>query len=182
MLWVADQDGTCTYVSEEWRAFTGQTLGEALGNGWAAAVHPDDRTVVVMGFLEACRCQTEFILHYRLRRHDGLYVWALDAASPSFTPLTHDFLGFLGTVSCYDDPDIQLTAKVELGSFEPGQASLGASSPTKLDIIADYLIHAKILSEHHAPAVADAIELALHEAKIAQRAQIDAANASLKKQ
>ncbi|GJE74749.1 PAS domain-containing protein [Methylorubrum suomiense] len=182
MLWVADRDGFCTYVSEEWRAFTGQTLGEASDRGWADAVHPDDRNVVVMGFLEACRCQTEFILHYRLRRHDGIYVWALGAASPSFTPLTHDFLGFLGTVSCYDDPNIPLTAKAELGSFKPWQASLGASSPTKLDIIADYLIHAKILSEHHAPAVADAIERALNEAKTAQKAQIDAANASLKKQ
>ena len=99
MIWVTDHKGNCTYLSPEWHDLTGQKLDEALGAGWTEAIHPDDREAIVSGFTQACARQVEFMLRYRLRRADGAYIWVLDAASPSFTPLTHDFVGFLGLIS-----------------------------------------------------------------------------------
>lgn len=74
------------------------------------------------------------MLRYRLRRADGTYVWVLDAASPSFTPLTHDFVGFLGVVSRYEDETQGLTAKAEIGTFKPGRASAEFAALSKLDM------------------------------------------------
>ncbi|HJE26163.1 MAG TPA: PAS domain-containing protein, partial [Methylorubrum populi] len=113
MIWVTDHRGSLAYICREWHDLTGQGPSQALGTGWIEAVHPEDRAAVAGGFAEACRRQVEFMLRYRLRRANGTYVWVLDAASPSFTPLTHDFVGFLGLVSRYEDDVENLTAAVE---------------------------------------------------------------------
>jgi two-component system, cell cycle sensor histidine kinase and response regulator CckA len=47
LVWLAGPDGQCTYFNRVWLAFTGQRLDEALGDGWADSVHPDDRATVL---------------------------------------------------------------------------------------------------------------------------------------
>lgn len=163
MIWVTDHKGNCTYLSPEWHDLTGQKLDEALGAGWTEAIHPDDREAIVSGFTQACARQVEFMLRYRLRRADGAYIWVLDAASPSFTPLTHDFVGFLGLISRYEDDQTQgLTAKAEIGTFRPGRAQGEFAPHNKLDIAADYLIAARALTVQYGDEVAEAIDNALY--------------------
>lgn len=164
MIWVTDRNGQCTYLCEEWYALTGQTPEQGLGVGWTDAVHPDDRSLIADGFTEACRLQTEFMLRYRLRKADGTYIWVLDAASPSLTPMTREFIGFLGMVSRFDDPDSDLTAKAEIGEFAPGKAMAEFGPISQLDIVADHLIMAKAVSVGCGKEVAAAIDLALHAA------------------
>jgi PAS domain S-box-containing protein len=43
MVWTADEQGATYEDSPSWRAFTGRSLQEWLGWGWADAVHPEDR-------------------------------------------------------------------------------------------------------------------------------------------
>ena len=44
-----DVDGQCVYANDRWCALTGTTVCEALGAGWADALHPDDIERVTAG-------------------------------------------------------------------------------------------------------------------------------------
>lgn len=96
-IWVTDATGYCTYLNQRWYTFTGQTEATALGFGWLEAVHPDDREFSKAAFLNAVEQQTAFQLEYRLRRHDGEYCWAIDAASPWIGP-EGELKGYIGSV------------------------------------------------------------------------------------
>ncbi|WP_224244205.1 hybrid sensor histidine kinase/response regulator [Hyalangium gracile] len=97
MLWVTDTRAQCIYLNQQWLSFTGQTAETGLGLGWLEAVHPDDARRAGAIFLAANEKQESFRLEYRLRRKDGEYRWAIDAASPRFGP-DGEFLGYIGSV------------------------------------------------------------------------------------
>ncbi|GAB4369929.1 MAG: hypothetical protein Kow00121_10220 [Elainellaceae cyanobacterium] len=97
MIWVTDATGYCTYLSKRWYEFTNQTEATGLGFGWLEAVHPDDREFSKAIFLNAIKHQADFRLEYRLRRHDGQYRWAIDAASP-WLGENGEFKGYIGSV------------------------------------------------------------------------------------
>ncbi len=98
MIWIAEPDLHCTYFNRPWLEFTGRTLEEESGHGWAEGVHADDRKRCWQRYTEAFRARQEFRLEYRLRRHDGQYRWVMDHGVPRFTP-TGEFLGFIGACS-----------------------------------------------------------------------------------
>jgi PAS domain S-box-containing protein len=102
MMWVTDPDGFCTYLNRSWYEFTGQTEPEAQGFGWLDATHPDDKAEAERVFLEANAAQAPFRVEYRLRRRDGAYRWAIDAASPRFGP-DGEYLGYVGSVIDIDE-------------------------------------------------------------------------------
>jgi PAS domain S-box-containing protein len=97
MLWVTEPDGRCSYLSRGWYEFTGQTEAEALGFGWIGAVHPDERDGAREVFLDANRRRAPFELRHRVRRHDGVYRWVIDAGRPIFGG-GDAFAGFVGSV------------------------------------------------------------------------------------
>ncbi len=97
MVWVTEPDGTCSFLSRSWYDFTGQTPETGLGFGWTHAVHADDRASAERTFVRANKTHGAFRLEYRLRRHDGAYRWAIDAAAPRFSPEGR-FLGYIGSV------------------------------------------------------------------------------------
>jgi PAS domain S-box-containing protein len=102
MMWVTDASGVCTYLNRLWYDFTGQAAEQAEGFGWLEAVHPDDRGWSEEIFLAANARRESFRLEYRLRRHDGTYRWAIDAARPRFGE-RNEFLGYVGSVIDIDD-------------------------------------------------------------------------------
>lgn len=162
MIWVTDHRGSLTYVGRQWHHLTGQETGAALGTGWHDALHPDDKALVIDSFAEACRHQKEFMLLFRLQRTDGSHVWVLGGASPSFTPLTEEFVGYLGVLSEYGDDAQGLSAKADIGTFKPGRPSGDFAPLSKLDIAADYLIAARAITVGYGAEVAEAIDDALH--------------------
>ena len=97
MMWVTDPSGYCTYLNRGWYDFTGQSEQEAEGYGWVDATHPDDQERAKAAFLKANAEQAPFRVEYRLRRRDGSYRWAIDAAAPRFSE-TGDYLGYVGSV------------------------------------------------------------------------------------
>ncbi len=97
MLWVTSADGACTYLNRGWSEFTGQNPEEALGEAWFDAVHPDDHTDSLLVFREANNARQSFRHEYRLRRKDGEYRWALNAAVPRFDE-SGEFLGHIGSI------------------------------------------------------------------------------------
>lgn len=97
MIWITEPTGYCTYLSQGWYDFTGQTETTGLGLGWTDVVHQEDRTTAKQVFLEATKHHQAFRLEYRLRRSDGEYRYCIDAASPRFGA-DGQFLGYIGSV------------------------------------------------------------------------------------
>src|SRR4029078_12982329 len=90
MIWRSGLDASCDYFNETWLSFTGRTLEQEMGNGWAEGVHPDDFRGCLAHYLEPFRRHEAFEMEYRLRRHDGEYRWIFDRGVP-FTDGTGAF-------------------------------------------------------------------------------------------
>jgi PAS domain S-box-containing protein len=99
MIWRAGLDARCDYFNEIWLAFTGRTLEQEMGDGWAEGVHPEDLDRCVAYYLDHFHRREAFEMEYRLRRHDGTYRWIFDRGVP-FTDDSGSFAGFIG--SCVD--------------------------------------------------------------------------------
>lgn len=102
MMWVTDENGYCSYLNRRWYEFTGQSEEEALGIGWTKATHPDDQRMAEEAFMAAAAAQGPYRIEFRLRRADGTYRWAIDAAAPRFGD-DGRFLGHVGSVIDIDE-------------------------------------------------------------------------------
>jgi PAS domain S-box-containing protein len=80
--WEADAEGMRVVDSPSWRAYTGQTLDECLGEAWANAIHPDDREAAMQKWREALRSGSLFDAEYRLRTVRGEWRWTYGRAAP----------------------------------------------------------------------------------------------------
>jgi two-component system, LuxR family, sensor kinase FixL len=99
LIWMAGTDKLCNFFNQGWLDFTGRTLEQELGNGWAEGIHPDDLAGCLKTFVTAFDARQPFTMEYRLRRHDGEYRWISDHGVPRFDS-EGDFLGYIG--SCVD--------------------------------------------------------------------------------
>ena len=110
LIWRAGTDAKCNYFNNRWLEFTGRTLEQEAGDGWAEGVHPDDLKACVDYYLEHFKARKTFGMDYRLKRHDGIYRWIFDRGVPFYSD-AGEFLGFIG--SCIDITD-KRTAQEEL--------------------------------------------------------------------
>jgi len=98
MIWVANVDKLCTYFNNTWLEFTGRTMEQEFGNGWADGVHPDDLEKCFSIYTDAFDNRRPFQMQYRLRRHDGEYRWISDSGKPTFSE-EDVFMGCVGSCS-----------------------------------------------------------------------------------
>lgn len=106
MIWVSGPDKRCTFFNKVWLNFTGRSLEEEMGDGWAAGVHPDDLDRCYQTYSSAFDARRSFQVEYRLRRADGEYRWILDTGVPRFEP-GNTFVGYIG--SGIDITDLKLS-------------------------------------------------------------------------
>ncbi|MEI7818197.1 MAG: PAS domain-containing protein, partial [Desulfuromonadales bacterium] len=99
LIWKAGTDARCNYFNQTWLTFTGRTLEEELGDGWATGVHPEDLERCVTFYMESFQAQRPFEIEYRLRYNDGSYHWISDNGVPHHD-LNNIFVGYIGC--CYD--------------------------------------------------------------------------------
>jgi PAS domain S-box-containing protein len=98
MIWVAGTDKLCTFFNKPWLDFTGRTMEQELGNGWANRVHPEDLDSCFRTYASSFDARHSFTMEYRLRRADGEYRWILDNGTPVYNEA--EFAGYIG--SCID--------------------------------------------------------------------------------
>ena len=96
MMWMAGEDGGSVAFNRMWLRFTGRTLAEETGDGWADGVHPDDRPACLQSYQSALAARRPFTIEYRLRRADGEYRWMIDTGTPNFDA-DGRFRGYVGS-------------------------------------------------------------------------------------
>ena len=96
MLWMSDQEKLCDFFNQGWLEFTGRTMQQELGNGWAEGVYPDDFQHCLETYYSAFDARRPFEMEYRLRRHDGEYRWIMDRGTPRFDS-GGEFMGYVGS-------------------------------------------------------------------------------------
>ena len=104
LVWQAGTDTLCYYFNQTWLDFTGRTMKQEYGNGWAEGVHPDDLQRCLDIYLGAFHAHRKFRMEYRLRRADGEYRWLSDNGAPWFTP-EGEFAGYIGL--CADITEVK---------------------------------------------------------------------------
>jgi len=99
LTWTSGIDKLCNYFNEPWLKFTGRTLEQELGNGWAEGVHPEDLDRCLEIYTTAFDRREPFEMEYRLRHVSGEYRWITDIGTPNFN-VSGEFIGYIG--SCFD--------------------------------------------------------------------------------
>lgn len=135
--WLADANGHLLEISPRWCALTGMTVKEALGLGWATAVHPDDLPGVEKIWERALTTGDARYadVRYRLKQKDETYRWYRARAFPR-----RDNAGaILSWYGSLEDIEEQVLAERALQDSEERYrlASL-ASNDIILDIALDY--------------------------------------------
>ncbi|WP_431283675.1 PAS domain-containing protein [Humitalea sp. 24SJ18S-53] len=88
IVFTADTAGGMTWLNGYWLEFTGMTESDAMGEGWLAAVHPDDQERVRKTWATAIEDARQagpggYGIEIRLcRAHDKEWRWFLNKAAP----------------------------------------------------------------------------------------------------
>lgn len=99
LIWRSRLDMLCDHFNKTWLDFTGRTMEQEFGNGWAEGVHPDDFQQCLDIYVSNFEKRQAFVMEYRMKNNKGEYRWIRDHGRP-FYDLDNEFLGYIG--SCYD--------------------------------------------------------------------------------
>jgi PAS domain S-box-containing protein len=101
IIWKANAEGAVTYLGKGWEEYTGTPAPTALGFGYLARVHPDDRARLLAQLQPIVSPQPSYEIEFRLRARSGIYRWNLARASP----VNADSEGVFEWVGTYTDLD-----------------------------------------------------------------------------
>ena len=124
-IFTTDPAGSCDYVNNEWCRLTGFTEAEAMGAGWAGALHRDDRERVLAEWSRATEEQRDFELEYRFERPDGSVSWVVGRGKQNFDG-AGACTGYLGTVT---DVTARRAAHESLREVEQRYEAMAANVP-----------------------------------------------------
>jgi PAS domain S-box-containing protein len=113
LIWMCDEQGKIIYLNERRLAFTNPDPGAGYGDTWTA-YHPDDVKHVMAALSWALKSRTAISKEYRLLRHDGVYRWMLDVASPRVNG-DGSFAGFIGSAIDITDQKLAQEALEKVG-------------------------------------------------------------------
>lgn len=96
-IFASDANGNFLLVNEVWSEITGITLEQAVGKGWIAAVHPDDRENVFKAWQIAAEGKQEFSFECSFRTQTGNTRWVFCRAQANLSE-AGVIEGYFGTI------------------------------------------------------------------------------------
>jgi PAS domain S-box-containing protein len=124
LIWESGTDKLCYNFNKVWLEFTGRTLEQEMGNGWAEGVHPEDLENCLEIYTNAFDNRESFSMEFRLKHHSGEYRWVMDNGTPRFTD-DGEFWGYIG--SCSDTTEIKRKERIILSFAEKYKTLLETS-------------------------------------------------------
>ncbi|WP_395017897.1 PAS domain S-box protein [Dongia sp.] len=97
-IFESDAEGGNTYSNGVWVEMTGLSRSQTLGEGWIAAVHPEDRAALHARWRAAIQARESFRSEHRLCRLDGTEFWVMVEAVPRFDA-SGAFSGMIGSIA-----------------------------------------------------------------------------------
>ena len=119
-IYATNLAGSCVYTNSKWQEIYGLSLLESLGDGWASAVHPDDKEQVFSSWQRAATAGDEFDMEFRIRRPDGTERIVRSRARAA----VDDNLVLNGYVGSVEDITDARTAQAQLASERIRMASI----------------------------------------------------------
>ena len=113
MVWATDPQGNHLYFNRRWHDYTGQTVEESLGFGFALALHPDDMERTIERWRQAWEGGADYEIEYRFRRSDGTYRWFVGRAE-AVSDETGKTTLWVGTCTDIDDLKREQTAREQV--------------------------------------------------------------------
>ena len=123
IAWCKLPDGSNEFVNRRWHDYTGIPEDEARGQGWQAAVHPDDLSKLTEKWAEIVASGLGGEFEGRLRRRDGVFRWFL----ARFEPVRDDAGGIVRWYGTSTDIDALKQAEAKLRET----SAHSAGSPTR---------------------------------------------------
>jgi len=81
-VWVTDAQGGAIYISDSFLKLVGLTLQQAIDDGWASALHPDDLEDTLAAWKECARTGNNWYREHRMLGVDGRYHHVLAQGVP----------------------------------------------------------------------------------------------------
>ncbi|MBM3675281.1 MAG: PAS domain S-box protein [Actinobacteria bacterium] len=97
-LFEMDAELQCVLVNQRFCAMTGLTPEAAMGDGWGAALHPDDVEAIAVEFSRAMQAGDDYRIEHRWVRPDGTVTWCL-AVGKARRDAAGQVTGFLAVVT-----------------------------------------------------------------------------------
>ena len=98
MIWMADNEGLCTFANQSWLDFRGRTLDQEIGTGWTEGIHAEDFHRAMRTYWVALKTYRPFRIEYRVRCRGGVFYEVERLGSPWIGP-DRDTRGYLGCVT-----------------------------------------------------------------------------------
>jgi PAS domain S-box-containing protein len=94
----ANAAGEWIYANDRCCEIAGIGLQRALGAGWVAAIHPEDRPRVFDEWCRATRWTHSFQSEFRFQRPDGKVIWVIGNTEVEFDA-RREVVGYVGTIT-----------------------------------------------------------------------------------
>ncbi|MBE9004209.1 PAS domain S-box protein [Fortiea sp. LEGE XX443] len=132
-IYHTDKLGNCIYLNQRWCDITGLRQPEAMGTGWAKALHPDDRDRVYTTWSEAAAAKSLYKCEHRFLRPDGKSVWVICQALPEIDE-NGEITGHVGTITDITDSKLAEAALHESAEREKAIAQVIQRMRQTLDL------------------------------------------------
>jgi PAS domain S-box-containing protein len=96
-IFQADREGNYLYVNSYWCQIADYPSESALGKGWLAIVHPEDRHGIIQAWQLSLQQQYAFKQEFRLHQRDYGQRWVYAQTVPEFTEDGY-LIGYVGTL------------------------------------------------------------------------------------
>ncbi|MBI4985828.1 MAG: diguanylate cyclase [Rhodocyclales bacterium] len=93
----ADRHGRFDWFNRTWLSLTGMQQQTAVGDGWLAAMHADDRPAFLRAWQHNFAARLPFAAEYRVADASGAWCWIHHIGHPFFDG-GHGFLGYIGAL------------------------------------------------------------------------------------